>query len=103
MATLPITLVISRVIAVVIGGYAATIGLVSLASVSIILVSGMARAEAVVLMSIIGFLAYTAIVIWGFAEQRLKRVWTILGVGTVGSHIAATALAGLLPPIAGAG
>lgn len=93
----------SRVIAVVVGGYAATVGLVALFAVLFALVFGMARSEALVLASMIGFLGYAAIVIWGFAERRSLRLWVILGGGAVLSHTVATLLARLLPPMAGGG
>lgn len=93
----------SRVIAVVVGGYAATVGLVALFAVLFTLVLGMARSEALVLASMVGFLGYAAIVIWGFAERRSLRLWVILGGGAVLSHAVAILLARLLPTIAEGG
>ena len=79
----------SRILAVIGGGYAATIGVVALASVLLAMLFGMQRSEAVV--------GYTAIIIWGFAEQQLSRLWTVLGGVAMGSHLAAIWLAGQLP------
>ena len=87
----------SRILAVIGGGYAATIGVVALASVLLAMLFGMQRSEAVVLMTMIGFVGYTAIIIWGFAEQQLSRLWTVLGGVAMGSHLAAIWLAGQLP------
>lgn len=98
-----VLLIAGRIFAAVVGGYAATVGLVALFAVLLALVFGMARSEAVVLTSMIGFLAYAAIVVWGFSERRLFRLWMILGGGAVLSHAAAILLARLLPPIAGGG
>lgn len=99
-AALPIA---ARVFVIVVGGYAAMMGLVALAAISLALVFGMPRSEAVVLTSMIGFLGYAAIVVWGFAEWRLLRLSAILGGGAALGHAAAILLARLLPPIAGVG
>ncbi|CAN7483152.1 hypothetical protein LJR225_003347 [Phenylobacterium sp. LjRoot225] len=89
----------SRTIATVVVGYAATVGTVALLSLLLVLLLGMVRSEAIVLMSMIGFLGYVGIVVWGFAEPRLVRVWTVLGgVAVVGNGMA-IALTPLLPPI----
>jgi hypothetical protein len=95
------TAIASRVVAAVVGGYAATVGLVALASVLLAL-AGMQRSEAVVLMTIIGFIGYVAILIWGFAEPRLLRLWAVLGGVAVASHLGALWLAERLPaPVSG--
>lgn len=93
----------SRILATIVGGYAATIGVVTLTSVLLALLFGMQRSEAVVLMTILGFLGYTAVIIWGFAERRLLRVWTVLVGVAMTSHLASIWLAGLLPPHANGG
>jgi hypothetical protein len=90
---------VSRILATIVGGYAATVGVVAFTSVLIALLFDMQRSEAVVLMTMIGFLGYTAIIIWGFAERRLIRLWTVLGGVAVGSHLAAIWLAQRLPPV----
>ncbi|MBB6229301.1 CBS-domain-containing membrane protein [Polymorphobacter multimanifer] len=92
---------ISRIVATVVGGYAATAGGVALASMMLVLLSCMARSEAVLLTSMIGFIAYAAIIIWGWAEQRMARLWAVLGGAALASHVGAMMLATLLPPLAG--
>lgn len=93
----------SRILATIVGGYAATIGVVSLTSVLLALLFAMPRSEAVVLMTIIGFLGYAAVIIWGFAERRIVLLWTVLVGVAVVSHLAAIWLAGWLPPVANGG
>lgn len=92
---------VSRVVAVVVGGYAATMGLVALASVLLALGLGWQRSEAIVLATLVGFLVYTAVIIWGFAEARLLRLWAVLGGIALLAHLAAVALAAGLPPAIG--
>lgn len=41
----------------------------------------MPPSEAVVLMAMLAFLIYLALLIWAFAEPRLARLWWVLGVG----------------------
>lgn len=83
----------------VVGGYAATIGLVALLSVLLALTGAMPRSEAVILSSMIGFPAYAAIVLWGWAQRSFcwLSAWMI-GTALV-RHGAAILLARLLPTI----
>lgn len=90
--------VLSRIVAVVLGGYAATVGTVALAAVLLALGCGMQRSEAITLTTMIGFIGYAAIIIWGFAEPRLVRLWAVLGGVAIASNLAAIWLARLLPP-----
>lgn len=99
----PALAVTSRVVAVVGLGYAATVGLVTLLSVVLVLLFGMVRSEAIMLLSMIGFLGFAGIIIWGFAESRLVRIWAILSGVAIISHGAALALAPLMPVIAKGG
>jgi hypothetical protein len=89
----------SRVVAAIGVGYAATVGLVTLATVLLSVLFGMARNETLALTIMIGFVGYAAAILWGFAEPKLTRVWVILGALAIFSHAAAIALARLLPPI----
>jgi hypothetical protein len=90
----------SRFIAALFAGYAAMVGLVALLSVLLVLLFGMTRAEALMLMAMIGVVGYAAIIIWSFAEPRLVRVWVILVGVAILSHVGAVTLAKLLPPVA---
>ncbi|KIU44675.1 hypothetical protein QU42_34685 [Bradyrhizobium sp. UASWS1016] len=76
-----------RVITVVVGGYGATSVIVALLAVGLPLSTGLARSEAVVLASMLGFLIYLALLLWGFSVQKLSRL--VLGL----SGFAAVALA----------
>ena len=62
-----------RVMLVIFGGYAAAAGFVAGASVALPLI-GMARSEAVALASMLGFVVYLVLLLWGFAERRLWRL-----------------------------
>jgi hypothetical protein len=99
----PTFAIASRIIAAVGAGYAATVGLVALFGILLALLPGMVRSEAILLTSMIGFPGYAAIIVWGFAERRLARVWTLLGTVAIAGNGAAIALARLLPPIAAGG
>ena len=84
-------LVFSRVVGGVFGGYAFSAATVALLSVALA-VFGMARSEAVILASMLGFLIYLGVLIWVFAEPRLQRVWTILVAGAVLAYALTRAL-----------
>jgi hypothetical protein len=90
----------SRFVAALLAGYAATVGLAALCSVLLVLLFGMTRAEALMLMAMIGIVGYAAIIIWSFAEPRLTRIWAILLSVAIFSHMGAITLAKLLPPVA---
>ena len=88
----------SRLLAAVGAGYACTAAAVALASVALPLAFGMARSEAVVLAAMAGFLLYLMVLVWGFAEPRLARVWVVL----VGGVVLCWGLAQWLAPLAAA-
>ena len=68
-----------RLALVAVGGYwvAAAVASAAAAALSLLL----DRSEAVVLMAMLAFLVYLALLIWAFAEPRLARLWWVLGVG----------------------
>ena len=68
-----------RVAAAVLGGYFLAAGLSALAAEA--LAQLLPPSEAVVLMAMLAFLIYLALLIWAFAERRLPRVLLVLGVG----------------------
>jgi hypothetical protein len=89
--------VASRVFAALCGGYLAAVGLVALASALLAVVFGLARSEALILTTMLGFILYAALILWAFSEPRLGRVWlAVWGVAII-SHAGAIALARLLP------
>lgn len=73
-----------RVLLAIVGGYVLTAELVGLSAVALALF--IPKAEAVILTCMIGFLAYLIILLWAFAEQRLRRVWLVLAGGIAGSY-----------------
>lgn len=72
----------ARVLAAVVGGYAMAALAVSGASAGLSML-GMARAEAVVLCAMLGFVLYLLVLLWAFAERRLWRVLTVLGASAL--------------------
>lgn len=74
-----------RVIGAVAGGYAFSAAWVAFASTALPLATPMARSEAVLLSSMLGFVVYLAALIWAFAERALWRVWAVfVGGGGLG-------------------
>jgi hypothetical protein len=73
--------VLSRVLGAVCGGYAFSAASVALLAVGLPRVGGMARSEAVLVASMLGFLIYLGVILWAFAEPRLARVWGFLAGG----------------------
>lgn len=76
----------TRVLVVAGAGYACTTAMVALSARLLSQVFGMARSEAVVLAAMSGIVLYLVILIWGFAEQRLARVWALLLGGAAAGH-----------------
>lgn len=67
-----------RLVAAIGGGYAAAAGLAALAAAVLPALAVLPRSEAVVLSSMLAFVVYLVLLIWGFAEQRLARLCVIL-------------------------
>lgn len=85
-----------HVLGAVIGGYAFSAALVALGSVALPLATGLARSEAVLLSSMLGFVVYLVVLIWAFAERRLGRVWGVLAAGAALTFLLAHALKPML-------
>jgi Ca2+/Na+ antiporter len=62
-----------RLVLIVVGGYATASALVAGLTVTLSF-AGLPRSEAVVLVSMLGFVIYLALLIWGFAERKLTRL-----------------------------
>ena len=76
--------IIVRPIAAIGGGYAVSAGLAALAARILPATTAMPAREAVVLVSMLTFLIYLGLLIWGFAEPNLLRLCLILAaVGIV--------------------
>lgn len=78
----------ARIAGAVFGGYVVT-ALAVAAAGALLMRLGLARAEAVVLAAMLGFLGYLVILLWGFSVARVARLWA-------GLVAAAGAFAGLL-------
>ena len=94
VAVLKATQIVLRVVGAVGGGYAVAAGLAALLAVALPVSTGLARSEAVVLSSMLAFLIYLALLVWGFAERRLLRLWLVFGSAAGASWGGALALAG---------
>jgi hypothetical protein len=70
--------IIVRLVAAIGGGYAVSAGLAALTARVLPVTTAMARAEAVVLASMLAFLVYLGLLVWGFAEPSLVRLCLIL-------------------------
>jgi hypothetical protein len=76
--------IIVRLVAAIGGGYAVSAGLAALAARVLPVTTAMPAREAVVLVSMLAFLVYLGLLIWGFAEPSLVRLCLILAaVGIV--------------------
>jgi len=81
MKAIPLIL---RLAAAIGGGYGVSAGMAALAAVALPATTAMPRSEAVVLASMLAFLVYLGLLIWGFAEPSLVRLCLILAaVGIV--------------------
>ena len=69
-----------RVLAIVAGGYFLSAALVALSAAGLAGL-GMARSEAVILMTMLGFVLYLLVLIWGFAERSLTRLLAVTLAG----------------------
>ena len=76
--------VIVRLVAAIGGGYAVAAGRAARAARVLPVMTAMPPREAVVLASMLAFLVYLGLLIWGFAEPSLVRLCLILAaVGVV--------------------
>lgn len=69
-----------RVAAIIGGGYACTALVVTLGA-RLLSWQAMARSEAVVLMAMLGFPLYLALLLWGFSLRRVRTRWLVLATG----------------------
>jgi len=77
LATCKALALIQRLALTVFGGYGLSSALVSLGALA--LAGVLPRSEAVVLAAMLGFPLYLVLLLWGFAERRLTRLWLVLG------------------------
>jgi hypothetical protein len=60
-----------RVLLAIIGGYTASAGLTALIAIALSVATPLPRSESVLLASMLGFIVYLVLLLWGFAERRL--------------------------------
>ena len=69
--------VLAQIVLIVVGGYAASAGFVAILS-ALVPILGVVRSEAVILSSMLGFILYAALILWGFAARRSWRFFLAL-------------------------
>jgi hypothetical protein len=77
----------ARVVTAVLGGYVVASGLLALGAVGLPRLTGMARSEAVVLSSMLAFVIYLVLLLWGFSARspaRLALTFAGLAIGSFG-------------------
>lgn len=79
----------ARVLAAVVGSYAVTAGASALIGVLLVVVARLGRSDALIIGSVLGYLLFVFLMLWCFAERRLLRVWAIVVVAAVVTHLAA--------------
>lgn len=80
-----------RITGAVLGGYAFSAAAVAL-MVDLFIQATLARSEAVVLSSMLGFVLYLAVLLWAFSVRSLAKLWVVLTLGTAGCALAASQL-----------
>lgn len=76
--------VLCRVLLAVPGGYGVTALACALLAHALVALGALDRAPAMLLASLLGFVLYTAVVLWAFHVQRLRRVAAVLlGTGAL--------------------
>lgn len=70
-----------RVAGAIPGAYALTAAAVAVIPVALAR-CGMARAEAVALCAMLGFVLYLVLLLWGFAVRSVARLWATLAGGS---------------------
>ncbi len=81
--------VVLRLVAIVLGGYAASSALVAVGAVTLPLL-GVTRSDAFTLCGALGFLIYLALALWAAAERRLfLLIATLLALTAGGAAVAA--------------
>lgn len=82
-----------RIVLALLGGYGASTSIVAALSAGLPF-TGLPRSEGVVLASMLGFIIYLVLLIWGFSERRLWR----LGAGLALLAFGGIGLAALIGP-----
>lgn len=74
--------IVARIAMVVVGGYGLSAGLSALLAAALAAGGVLPRSEAVLLASVLAFVMYLVILLWGFAHARLWRVAFVIGLAT---------------------
>lgn len=97
VAMVPGLRIAARVLAAVAGAYAVTAGAAAMIAVLLVAAIGLSRSDALIVGSSIGYLLFTFLMLWCFAERRLLLVWLVLVVAALVTHGAAILMEPSLP------
>jgi cytochrome bd-type quinol oxidase subunit 2 len=64
----------ARIVLATVGGYVVASTVIALLAAGLPRLTGLARSEAVLLASMLGFIIYLVILLWGFSERSLPRL-----------------------------
>ncbi len=70
---------LSRVAAAILGGYALTCASVIFLGA----ILPLPKSQAILASSLASFAVYTAVIVWAFATPNLRRIWLVLGVASL--------------------
>lgn len=80
LSNLPPRIIVSRIAASLLGGYAFVWGFTTL-SIMLAVAAGMPYGEARTLSYLLAFLVFLVVFCWAFAAASLRRVWLVLAGG----------------------
>lgn len=89
--------VAGRILAATLGAYAVTAGAVALIAAALVASAHLSRSDALIVGSISGYLLFTFLMLWCFAERRLGRVWLALSLAALATHGVAALIERALP------
>ncbi|MFA7595083.1 MAG: hypothetical protein WCY92_01910 [Novosphingobium sp.] len=92
----------ARVLASIVGAYAVTAGATALIAVLLVFTAGIARSDALIVGSMIGYAVFALLMLWCFAERRLARVWLALAGAAIATHALAIWVEPALPVVGAA-
>ena len=92
----------ARVAAATLGGYAVTAGAAALVAAVLVAAAQLSRSDALIAGSMTAYLLFAFLMLWCFAERRLRRVYLVLLAATLATHGAALLIERQLPVLGGA-
>lgn len=94
--------VAARVVAATLGAYVVAAGAAALIGVALASAADMSRSDALIAGSCLAYMLFAGMMLWCFAERRLRRVWGVTLAAAVATHVAAYLIAPSVPLSGGA-